>query len=306
METTIFKNIEIKNVTVFGSGVLGAQIAFHTAYHGYNVTLFDISYELLENAKQKFEQFKPMYQLDINAELADLDNAVNRISYTTDLKESVKDADLTIEAIPEDIKIKKDFYTRLGIVAPAKTIFCTNSSTLLPSQFAAETGRPERFLALHFANYLWKNNVAEIMSHSGTDRDIFEEVTQFAKTIGMLTIQIYKEQPGYVMNSLLVPWLIAGLDLFRNGVADAPSIDKTWMKTVGADLGPMAMADLVGLNTAYNVTKAYAELTGEKAWKDRSYFIKENFIDQNKLGISTGEGFYKYPNPAYQEADFLK
>ncbi len=298
--------MKIKNVTVFGSGVLGAQIAFHAAYHGYNVTLFDIKEELLVLVKLKFEQFKQMYQQDINATITDLDTAVTRISMTADLAESVKDADLTIEAIPEDIRIKKDFYTRLGALAPEKTIFCTNSSTLLPSQFAAETGRPEKFLALHFANYLWKNNVAEIMGHSGTAPEVFEEVVQFAKTIGMLTIPIYKEQPGYVMNSLLVPWLIAGLDLYRNGVADAPSIDKTWMRTVGADLGPMAMADLVGLTTAYNVTKTYAELTGEASWKDRSDFIKDNFIDQNKLGIATGEGFYTYPNPAYQDADFLK
>jgi 3-hydroxyacyl-CoA dehydrogenase len=298
--------MKIKNVTVFGSGILGAQIAFHAAYHGYNVTLFDIKEELLVLVKLKFEQFKRMYQQDINAAITDLDTAVTRISMTADLAESVKDADLTIEAIPEDIRIKKDFYTRLGALAPEKTIFCTNSSTLLPSQFAAETGRPEKFLALHFANYLWKNNVAEIMGHSGTAPEVFEEVVQFAKTIGMLTIPIYKEQPGYVMNSLLVPWLIAGLDLYRNGVADAPSIDKTWMKTVGADLGPMAMADLVGLTTAYNVTKTYAELTGEASWKDRSDFIKDNFIDQNKLGIATGEGFYTYPNPACRDADFLK
>lgn len=298
--------MKIKNVTVFGSGVLGAQIAFHSAFHGYHVTLFDISEELLANAKLKFEQFKPMYQQDINATLADLDAAVSRISFTTDLAISVKDADITIEAIPESIQTKKDFYTKLSPLAPAKTIFCTNSSTLLPSQFAAETGRPERFLALHFANYLWKNNVAEIMGHSGTDPEIFDEIVQFAKTIGMVTIPIYKEQPGYVMNSVLVPWLMAGLDLYRNGVADAESIDKTWMKTVGADLGPMAMADLVGMTTAYNVTKSYAELTGEEVWRNRRDFLKENFIDKNKLGIAVGEGFYKYPNPAYQNADFLK
>lgn len=249
--------MEIKNVTVFGSGVLGAQIAFQTAFHGYTVTLFDIREDLLEDAKIKFEQFKLLYQQDINADAADLDAAVSRISFTTDLSLSVKDADLTIEAIPESIEIKKDFYNRLGAVAPAKTIFCTNSSTLLPSQFATETGRPERFLALHFANYLWKNNVAEIMGHAGTDPDIFKEIVQFAKTIGMVTVPIYKEQPGYVMNSLLVPWLMAGLDLYRNGVADAQSIDKTWMKTMGADLGPMAMGDLVGMSTAYNVTQSY-------------------------------------------------
>ncbi|SDP90571.1 3-hydroxybutyryl-CoA dehydrogenase [Mucilaginibacter sp. OK268] len=298
--------MKIKNVTVFGSGVLGAQIAFQTAYHGYHVTLFDIKEELLEQAKLKFEQFKQFYQQDLNAAPADLDAAVQRISFTTDLAGSVKDADLTIEAIPESIQIKKDFYKKLSPLAPAKTIFCTNSSTLLPSQFAAETGRPERFLALHFATNLLKNNLAEIMRHDSTDPEIFDLVVLFAKTIGMVSIPLYKEQAGYITNSLLIPLLIAGVDLFRNGVADVASIDKTWMKSLGVDMGPMAMIDFVGMNTAYNVTKLYAELTGGEVWKKRRDFLKENFIDKNKLGISTGEGFYTYPNPAYQNADFLK
>lgn len=298
--------MKIKNVTVFGSGVLGAQIAFQTAYHGYDVTLFDIKEELLALAKLKFEQFKQLYQQDLNAKLADLDVAISRISFTTDLVESVKDADLTIEAIPENLQMKKDFYTKLGIVAPSKTIFCTNTSTLLPSQFAAETGRPERFLALHFATNLLKNNLAEIMGHPDTDPEIFEQIVGFAKSIGMIAIPIYKEQPGYITNSLLLPLLIAGFDLYRNGIADVASIDKTWMKSLGVDLGPMAMLDFVGMNTAYNVVTSMAQTTGEEVWKQRQAFMKENFIDKNKLGISTMEGFYKYPNPAYQNADFLK
>ncbi|CAH0150421.1 putative 3-hydroxybutyryl-CoA dehydrogenase [Pedobacter sp. Bi27] len=298
--------MKIKNVTVFGSGVLGAQIAFQTAYHGYNVTLFDINEELLANAKLKFEQFKKSYQQDLNAKPADLDIAVSTINFTTDVAASVKDADLTIEAIPENIQIKKDFYSRLGALAPEKTIFCTNTSTLLPSQFAAETGRPERFLALHFATNLLKNNLAEIMGHPSTDPEIFEQIVQFTKSIGMISIPIYKEQPGYITNSLLLPLLIAGFDLYRNGVADVASIDKTWMKSLGVDLGPMAMLDFVGMNTAYNVVSSIAESSGDEVWKQRQGFMKENFIDQNKLGISTGEGFYTYPNPAYQNADFLK
>lgn len=298
--------MKIKNITVFGSGVLGAQIAFQTAYHGYNVILFDIKEELLVLAKLKFEQFKQLYQRDLNASLTDLDIGISRISFTTDLAESVKNADLTIEAIPENLQMKKDFYTNLGVLAPSKTIFCTNTSTLLPSQFAVETGRPERFLALHFATNLLKNNLAEIMGHSGTDPEIFDQIVQFAKTIGMVAIPIYKEQPGYITNTLLLPLLIAGFDLYRNGVADVASIDKTWMKSLGVDLGPLAMLDFVGMNTAYNVMQSYAELTGEEVWIKRRDFLKENFINRNKLGISTGEGFYKYPNPAYQDADFLK
>jgi 3-hydroxybutyryl-CoA dehydrogenase len=122
----------------------------------------------------------------------------------------------------------------------------------------------------------------------------------------MVSIPIYKEQPGYITNSLLVPLLIAGFDLYRNGIADVASIDKTWMKSLGVDLGPMAMVDFVGMNTAYNVIKSYAETIGDEVWKQRQEFMKEHFIDKNKLGISTGEGFYTYPNPAYQHADFLK
>jgi 3-hydroxybutyryl-CoA dehydrogenase len=298
--------MKIKNVTVFGSGVLGAQIAFQTAYSGYQVTLFDLTEEMLEQVKLKFDQFKQLYQQDMNATLPDLDAAVSRIKLTTDLALSVKEADLTIEAIPENLQIKKDFYIKLGPLAPVKTIFCTNSSTLLPSQLAAETGRSERFLALHFATNLLKNNLAEIMGHPGTDPEIFDQVVQFAKTIGMLAIPLYKEQPGYITNSLLVPLLIAGFDLFRNGIADVASIDKTWMKSLRVDLGPMAMVDLVGMNTAYNVIKSYAALTEDEVWKEREDFMKVNFIDKNKLGITTGEGFYKYPNPAYQEKDFLE
>ncbi len=232
--------------------------------------------------------------------------ALSRISLTTNLQESVQDADLTIEAISENLQIKKNFYRQLSEIAPDKTIFCTNSSTLLPSQFAVETGRPANFLALHFANYLWKNNVAEIMGHSGTAPEVFNLVVGFAKSIGMLTIPIYKEQSGYVMNSLLVPWLMAGLDLYGNGVADAESIDKTWMKTMGVNLGPMAMGDLVGMNTAYNVTQSYYQLTGETVWKERMDFLKDNFIDQGRLGISSGKGFYEYPNPSYQYPEFLE
>lgn len=298
--------MEIKNVTVFGSGVLGGQIAFQTAYHGFNVVVYDIKEEFLQKAKEKFAELGRRYQKDLGAKPEELEAAMSRLSYTTDLAESVRDADLAIEAIPENIQIKKDFYTQLGKVAPEKTIFCTNSSTLLPSQFAAETGRPERFLALHFANEIWKNNTAEIMGHPGTDPGNFQIVVDFAKAIGMMAIPIHKEQPGYVLNSLLVPFLRAALELYFKGVADPQTIDRTWMKATGAPTGPFAIYDVVGLTTAYNITKMNADATGDQAMQQAAQAIKENFIDKGKLGVATGEGFYKYPNPAYQNPDFLK
>lgn len=298
--------MDIKNVTVAGSGVLGYQIAFQSAFHGYNVTVYDINDEVLERAKDKFEILSEAFQKDLSASQKEIDATKSRLTYTSDLENAAKDADLLIEAVPESPEIKIDFYHKLAKVAPEKTIFATNSSTLLPSQFAEETGRPGKFLALHFANEIWKHNTAEIMGHSGTDTVVFDKVVSFAKTIGMVALPLYKEQPGYIVNSLLVPLLTAATNLLVNGVSDAQTIDKTWMVATGAPLGPFAILDVVGITTAYNINKMAAEATNDPLKIKTVAYLKENFMDKNKLGVSTGEGFYTYPNPAYKDKDFLK
>ena len=296
--------MEIKNVTVFGAGVLGSQIAFQTAFHGFGVKVYDVRQDFLDKAKERFRMLGTRYIEDVNATEKQIDEAMGKISFTTDMQEAVMDADLTIEAIPENIQIKKEFYLKLGIIAPEKTVFVTNSSTLLPSQFAEETGRPERFLALHFANEIWKNNTAEIMGHADTDPEIFQKVVGFAKAIGMVALPIYKEQPGYILNSLLVPLLDAAMALYIKGVANPETVDKTWMIATGAPKGPFGIYDVVGLTTAYNINKMKAE-KGNLLAKKAAERLKTEFIDKGKLGVATGEGFYSYPNPKYESPDFL-
>ncbi|ERJ57987.1 3-hydroxyacyl-CoA dehydrogenase [Sphingobacterium paucimobilis] len=298
--------MDIKNVTVAGSGVLGYQIAFQTAFHGYNVTVYDINDEVLEKAKAKFDILGEAFIKDLNATQSQLDEARGRMQYSADLAVATQHADLVIEAVPESPQIKTDFYHKLAKVAPEKTIFVTNSSTLLPSQFAGETGRPAKFLALHFANEIWKHNTAEIMGHPGTDKEVFDTIVGFAKTIGMVALPLYKEQPGYIVNSLLVPLLTAATNLLVSGVSDAETIDKTWMVATGAPIGPFAILDIVGITTAYNINKMAADATGDALKVQTVKYLKEQFIDKNKLGVSTGEGFYSYPNPAYKAKDFLK
>ncbi|MCI2230051.1 3-hydroxyacyl-CoA dehydrogenase [Polaribacter sp. MSW13] len=294
------------NITIAGSGVLGYQIAFQSAFHGFRVTVYDINDEVLDKAKAKFNLMSKAFKRDLNATQEQLEQTFENLNYTSDLKESVKDADLLIEAVPENPTIKIDFYEKLAKVAPKKTIFATNSSTLLPSQFADSTGRPSKFLALHFANDIWLHNTAEIMGHPATDPKVFEDVVAFAKAIGMLTLPLHKEQPGYILNSLLVPLLSAATDLLIKGVADPETIDKTWMKATGAPVGPFAILDIVGITTAYNINKMTAEKTEDPIKLETVAYLKENFIDKNKLGVSTGEGFYKYPKPSYKNPDFLK
>lgn len=131
-----------RNITVAGSGVLGSQIAYQTAFKGFNVSVYDINDEALERAKERIVNLKPRYQEDLGATSEEVNAAYDRISFSSDLSQAVADADLVIEAIPEVVQMKIDFYKKLGEAAPAKTIFATNSSTLLPSQFAHATARP--------------------------------------------------------------------------------------------------------------------------------------------------------------------
>lgn len=296
----------MNNVTVAGSGVLGSQIAFQTAFKGFHVSVYDINDEALEKAKERMTKLKGRYQEDLGATEEEVNSAYDRMSFYSDLGKAVAEADLMIEAVPEVVQIKIDFYNQLAKVAPKKTIFATNSSTLLPSQFAEATGRPEKFLALHFANEIWKNNTAEIMKHPGTDMSVFDEVIKFAKAIGMVALPLHKEQPGYILNSLLVPLLDAAMLLLVKEVADVETIDKTWMIATKAPQGPFAILDVVGINTAYNISHAKAEATGNPEFKKLAELLKTEYIDKGKLGVATGEGFYQYPHPSYMKPDFLK
>ncbi len=298
--------MKIENVTIAGGGTLGSQIAWQTAFMGFNVVVYDAFDKGLEASKSFHKQYAELFRTTKGATKEDIEKTLSRLSYTTNLAEAVKNADLVSESIPENIEIKKSFYQELAKVAPEKTIFTSNSSSTLPSDYAVYTGRPGRFLALHFANGIWDTNIGEVMGHTGTNPEIFERVVKFASEIGMIPIPIHKEQNGYILNSLLVPLLSAAQDLFFNGISDFESIDKTWMISMRTKIGPFGILDKVGLQTAYNVSMLWGKRLGDQSRLERAAIIKSDFIDKGKMGVSSGEGFYKYPNPKYADPDFLK
>jgi len=298
--------MEIKNVMIAGGGTLGSQIAWQTAFHGYNVVVYDAFDKGLEASKNFHKQFADLFINQRGATQQQIDETNARLSYTTNMAEAVKDADIVSESVPESVEIKTSFYTELGNIAPEKTIFTSNSSTTVPSEYADVTGRPAKFLALHFANGIWDANVGEVMGHPGTDPKVFDQVAEFAKSIGMVPILIHKEQNGYVLNSLLVPLLSAAGNLLVNGVSDVESIDKTWMISTRTPMGPFAIMDMIGLQTMYHVDILWGEKLNDQAMLNRAKYYKENYIDKGNLGASAGEGFYKYPNPSYADPDFLK
>lgn len=283
---------DIANVTVLGTGVLGSQIAFQTAFSGFAVTAYDISAEALEAASERFDALGALYQNVVDgADAARTAAARDRITLTTDLAAAAAHADLIIEAVPERMDIKQLTYQRLAPLLPEHTILTTNSSTLLPSDIAAFTQRPEKFLALHFANEIWVHNTAEVMGTRETNSDVFNTVVDFASAIGMVPVPMHKERPGYVLNSLLVPFLNAALDVAAGGYAEPADIDNVWRIATGAPLGPFEIYDRVGLSTAYNILS-----NGSEHERQLAAWLKENYVDRGRLGTGSGAGFYDYSN----------
>ena len=311
--------MSIKKVVVAGGGVLGSQIALQSAYCGFDVTIWLRSEGSIERAKPKLERFKNIYidtleemktdasaycrglskKTDLTEEEIDelkkqAQDAYDSLTLTNSYEEAAADADLIIEAIAENPEQKIAFYQELAKYMDEKTILVTNSSTLLPSMFAEYTGRPEKYLSLHFANTIWKNNTAEVMGHPGTEQKYYDEVVEFAEDINMIPLKLKKEQPGYILNSLLVPFLNAGQALLANDVADFETIDKTWILATGAPAGPFHILDIVGLETAYNIVIMNPESKDPETTPGKIAKMLKEKIDAGETGINAGKGFYTY------------
>ena len=323
--------MKFNKIVVAGGGVLGSQIAYQAAYSGKDVTIWLRSESSIGRTQPKLDNLHKEYEkaiklmdtpegkspanwcrgiapkadaFDAKVALANSDKAYKSIKLELDLAKACEGADLIIESMAELTDEKIAFYQKLAPCLEEKTVIVTNSSTLLPSTFAKYTGRPDKYLSLHFANSIWKQNLVEVMAQDQTNRDIFLDVMEFGTEIGMIPVAVNKEKNGYLLNSLLVPFLLCGMDLVANGVSDAESVDKAWKLGTGAPRGPFEIIDIVGLTTAYNIIEKYQKVPGLISpllkkmmfpynFKKIAAMLKEK-IDQGKLGKNAGEGFYKY------------
>ena len=319
--------MEKKKVVIAGGGVLGTQIGLICAYHGFDTTFWLRSEGSIGRTQPKIERYSALMLEDLAKAKALIGNPIGGMLYprglirswqgTTaedidalieegkknfaenvhielDLKKALSGAYIVIESMTEEPKAKIGMYEAMRDLLDEDTILCTNSSTLLPSMFAEYTGRPEKYCALHFANTIWKNNTGEVMGHPGTDPGIYKAVVEFAAAIGMVPLQLHKEQPGYILNSMLVPFLSSAQALWANGVADPETIDLTWRLATSAPAGPFQILDIVGLETAYNINqmKPAAQQEGTIEYK-MGKLLKEK-IDRGETGVNAGKGFYDY------------
>ncbi len=296
---------DIRKVLIVGGGTMGLQIAFQCAAHGYGVTLYDVDEAALKTALQRLAAYADNLVAGGCLERRTAEKALAGIAATTDETEAARDADLLSESIPENPALKGKVFARFNELCPGRTIFTTNTSLLVPSDFAEATGRPGRFLAFHFHQPVWIGNVADIMPHPGTAAEMVTLVRDFARSINQIPMVLRKENHGYIFNAMYSPLNAAAIALVANGVVSVHDVDRAWMGIMKMPVGPLGMLDDVGLDTALHIAES-SNVTGDDLQnRKNAEFLKREYVDKGWLGVKTGRGFYTYPNPAYRDADFL-
>lgn len=296
---------DIQQILIIGTGTMGQQIGLQCALHGYEVMLYDLEETALTTAVSRIDGYLAHF---VKEERILLDDAVaikNRIFTTTDPEAAARDADLVSESVPEDPVLKGKVFAQFHALCPAHTIFTTNTSTLLPSMFAAATQRPSQFAAFHFHLPVWQANVVDVMPHPGTDTAVITLLETFARRIGQIPIVLKKEHSGYIFNTMLSALLKSAMMLVVKGIATPTEVDRAWMGIMKTPTGPFGIQDSIGLDTVWKIVDFWAAISNDPIDQANAAFLKE-YLDQGHVGVKSGKGFYEYPNPAFTQPDFLE
>lgn len=283
----------IQKVLVVGAGTMGQQIALQCATHGLEVVLLDQSEDALDTATTRLNGLARHLADDPAFEGVDLTAVAAGIARTTEAAEAAVEVDLVSESVPEDPELKGRVFAELDRHSPQRTIFTTNTSSLLPSMYAATTGRPDRFAALHFHQPVWSATVVDVMPHPGTSGETVETLLDFAVRIGQVPIRLHRESHGYVFNAMYNALNGAAITLAANGIAGIEDIDLAWTTVTKMPDGPFAMLDHVGIDTAWQITDYWARATGDEQLTRNAAFLK-GYLDQGRAGTKVGKGFYDY------------
>jgi len=295
---------DIKKVLLLGAGTMGQQISVPMSLAGFDVVIYDINEEMFPKAMRRIPKIMAGMVLWKKITQEQADAAIKRITTTSDPEIAAKEADIIIESVPEKPDLKIKIFSQFNKLCPERTIFTTNTSTLLPSWIAEGTGRPGKFLAFHFHD-VSLTNVVDIMPHPGTSKETIDLVKQFAEKADQLPIMLKKESSGYVFNFMLGALFHAAETLATRDVASIEDIDRAWMGVTHMLQGPFGMMDGIGLDTMLSVTEYWATKFKDPQWIKNAEFLK-GYVEKGHLGMKTKKGFYEYPKPSYNQPEFLK
>ncbi len=293
---------EIKKVLVIGSGLMGRQIALQCALFDVEVSIYGRSEISLARARRHLKRYAQYLTQGgyITPERATA--ALERLTLTTDPVAAAADVDLVSESVTENLELKRQIWAQFGKLVPGKAILTTNSSIILPSEFAESSGRPERFLAWHFHQLCFIKNVVDIMPHPGTDPECLATVVEFSRLLQLQPIALKKEHRGYVFNAMLTSFLTAALELAVADVASIEDIDQAWMTVMQTSHGPFGIMDGVGLDTVAHILNFGVAVEPQNPLYPQALAWLQPKIEQGHLGQKSGRGFYSYSRPKLVKA----
>jgi 3-hydroxybutyryl-CoA dehydrogenase len=284
--------MEIKHIGVVGAGTMGNGIAHVAAQTGLNVIVVDIKQEFLNRAKDTISRNLARQVKKEIIKQEDADKTLSRIAFSINLKD-LASSDFVVEAVSEQKELKTDIFKQLDALMPDKVVLATNTSTISVTEIASATKRPDKVIGMHFMNPVPMMKLVEVIKGLRTSQETYQVTKALAEAMGKTPIPA-NDFPGFVSNRILMPMINEGVYCLMEGVADAESIDGIMKLGMGHPMGPLALADLIGLDVCLAIMEMLYEGLGDS--KYRPCPLLKKMVAAGYLGRKSGYGFYPYPS----------
>jgi 3-hydroxybutyryl-CoA dehydrogenase len=285
--------MEIRKVGVLGCGLMGSGIAQVTATAGFDVTVLEVEQKFLDKGFAGIEKSLAKFAEKGTITAQQKDETRGRLKGTTNAQD-LRDCDLVIEAIIENVEEKKKMYAAIDAVVKKDAIFASNTSSISITELMAATKRPERFVGLHFFNPVPLMKLVEVVRTVATANDVYESVFEFAKKVGKVPVRT-TDKTGFIVNRLLVPYLLDAIRAYEEGVGSIPDIDQAMKLGCGYPMGPFTLLDFVGLDTTYYITQVMYDEFKERRFASPP--LLKRLVMAGWYGRKTSKGFYDYADP---------
>ncbi len=285
--------MEIRKVGVLGCGLMGSGIAQVTATAGFDVTVLEVEQKFLDKGFAGIEKSLAKFAEKGTITSQQKDEIRGRLKGITNAQD-LRDCDLVIEAIIENVEEKRKMYAAVDAVVKKDAIFASNTSSISITELMAATKRPERFVGLHFFNPVPLMKLVEVVRTIATANDVYEAVFDFAKKLGKVPVRT-SDKTGFIVNRLLVPYLLDAIRAYEEGVGAIPDIDQAMKMGCGYPMGPFTLLDFVGLDTTYYITHVMYDEFKERRFASPP--LLKRLVMAGWYGRKTGKGFYDYTDP---------